>query len=136
MEISTKRLLIALFAADAAGGAVAVKHQLSGEPFGVGGSLDVRSPAVVTLWGTALSASITSLGVAAALYRLRPKALRVMGAMFAIGALSEPAFWGRRPCPRHGRLLLAAHVIIASALALGTGRTDRVEGPHQLTTAP
>jgi hypothetical protein len=127
MEITTKRLLIALFAVDAAGGAVAVNHRVSGEPFGVGGSLDVRNPAVVTLWGTALSAPITSLGLAAALYRHRPKALRVLGATFAIGALAEPAFWGRRPCPRYGRLLLAAHVIIASALAIDPARTHRAE---------
>jgi hypothetical protein len=94
--MSTKRLLLALFAVDAVGGAVAVKHRVPGEPFGVGGSLDVRSPAVVALWGTALSAPVTSLGLAAALYRRRPGALRIMGALFALGALSEPVFWGRR----------------------------------------
>ena len=71
------------------------------------------------LWGTALSAPITSFGLATALYRHRPEALRILGAMFAIGALSEPAFWGRRPCPRLGRMLLMVHVLIASALAIG-----------------
>ena len=97
VEITTKRLLITLLAVDAAGGAVAMKHRVAGEPFGIGGSLDVRNPAVVMLWGTALSAPITSLGLAAAMYRHRPEALRALGAMFALGGLSEPAFWGRRP---------------------------------------
>jgi hypothetical protein len=83
--LTTKRLLMALLAVDAAGGAVAVKHRVAGEPFGLGGSLDVRTPAVVVLWGTALSAPITSLGLAIALYRHRPGALRVLGAMFAMG---------------------------------------------------
>ena len=124
VETTPKRLLIALLAVDAAGGAVAMKHRVAGEPFGVGGSLDVRNPAVVVLWGTALSAPITSLGLATALYRHRPEALRVLGAMFAIGALSEPAFWGRRPCPWLGRMLLVAHVVIASALAIGPVGTD------------
>jgi hypothetical protein len=124
MTITTKRLLIALLAVDAAGGTVAVKNRVAGEPFGVGGSLDVRSPVVVALWGTALSAPIASLGLAIGLYRLRSEALRTMGALFAIGALSEPAFWGRRPCPRLGRMLLVAHVIIAGALAIGPIRTD------------
>jgi len=127
VEITTKRLLIALLAVDAAGGAVAMKHRVAGEPFGIGGSLDVRNPAVVMLWGTALSAPITSLGLATALYRHRPEALRVLGAMFAVGALSEPAFWGRRPCPQLGRMLLVAHVVIASALAIGPVANDRTE---------
>jgi hypothetical protein len=124
--ISTKRLLVAFLAVDAAGGAAAVRHRIVGEPLGIGGSLDVRNPAVLALWGTGLSAPIASLGLAAALYRRRPQALRMLGVMFAIGALSEPVFWGRRPCPRYGRLLLLAHVTIASALAInpeGTGRT-------------
>lgn len=127
MEVTTKRLLIALLAVDAAGGAVAMKYRVAGEPFGIGGSLDVRNPAVVMLWGTALSAPVTSLGLAAASHRRRPEALRVLGAMFAIGALSEPAFWGRRPCPRLGRMLLIAHVVIASALAIGQAGTNRAE---------
>jgi hypothetical protein len=120
-------MLIALLAVDSAGAAVATKHRVAGEPFGIGGSLDVRNPAVVVLWGTALSAPITSLGLAVALYRHRPGALRVLGAMFAIGALSEPAFWGRRPCPWLGRMLLMAHVLIASALAMGLVGTGRAE---------
>jgi hypothetical protein len=125
--ITTKRLLIALLAVDATGGAVAMKHRVAGEPFGVGASLDVRNPAVVVVWGTGLSAPITSLGLAAAMYRHRPGALRVLGAIFAIGALSEPAFWGRRPCPWFGRVLLLAHVVIASALAISPVGTDRTE---------
>jgi hypothetical protein len=136
MARRTKILLLALLAVDAVGGAVAVKHRVAGEPFGIGGSLDVRNPAVVALWGTALSAPITSLGLAVALSRHRPEVLRVMGAMFAVGALSEPAFWGRRPCPRHGRMLLVAHVIVATALAVGPARTVRADEPHQLTAAP
>ena len=136
MARTTKRLLLALLAVDAAGGAVAVKHRVAGEPFGIGGGLDVRNPAVVALWGTALSAPVASLGLAAALSRHRPEALRVLGAMFAVGALSEPAFWGRRPCPRHGRMLLVAHVIIASALAVGPARNGRADERHQLTAAP
>ena len=52
--MTTKRLLLALFAVDAAGAAVAVKHRVAGEPLGIGGSLDVRNPVVVALWGTAL----------------------------------------------------------------------------------
>lgn len=127
VEITTKRLLIALLAVDAAGGAVAMKHRVAGEPFGIGGSLDVRNPAVVVLWGTALSAPVTSLGLATALYRHRPGALRVLGAMFALGALSEPAFWGRRPCPWFGRMLIMAHVFIASALAIGPVGIDGAE---------
>lgn len=127
VEITTKQLLIALLAVDSAGGVVAVRHHVAGEPFGVGGSLDVRNPAVVMLWGTALSAPVTSLGLAFALYRHRPEALRVLGAMFAIGALSEPAFWGRRTCPRLGRVLLVAHVAIGGALAIRSVGTDRAE---------
>jgi hypothetical protein len=114
MEITAKRLLIALLTVDAAGGA----------------SLDVRNPAVVVLWGTALSAPIASLGLATAVYRHRPEALRVLGAMFALGALSEPVFWGRRPCPRLGRMLLVTHVLVATALAIGPVGTDPT-GDHR-----
>jgi hypothetical protein len=127
VEITTKRLLIALLAVNATGGVVAMKHRVAGEPFGIGASLDVRNPAVVVLWGTALSAPITSLGLATALYRRRPEALWMLAAMFAIGALSEPAFWGRRPCPRFGRVLLMAHVVIAIALAIRPAGTDPPE---------
>jgi hypothetical protein len=116
--ITTKRLLVALLAVDAVGGAVAIKNRVAGEPLGFGGSLDVRNPLVVAFWGTALSAPFTSLALAVALYRLRPEALRILGAAFAIGALSEPAFWGRRPCPRLGRMLLVAHVVIAGAMTI------------------
>jgi hypothetical protein len=106
-----------------------MKHRVAGEPFGIGASFDVRNPAVVVLWGTALSAPITSLGLATALYRHRPEALRMLAAIFAIGALSEPAFWGRRSCPRFGRMLLMAHVVIAGALAIGPVGTSRAEDP-------
>jgi hypothetical protein len=128
VEITTNRLLLALLAVDAMGAAVAMKHRITGEPFGIGASLDVRNPAVVVLWGTALSAPVTSLGLAAVLYRHRPEALRVLAAMFAMGALSEPAFWGRRPCPLFGRMLLMAHVVIAGALAIGPVGTGQGEG--------
>jgi hypothetical protein len=120
MTITTKRLVIAFLAVDTAGGAVAIKNRLAGEPLGFGGSLDVRNPLVFALWGTALSAPLASLGLTVALYRLRPEALRMMGGAFAIGALSEPAFWGRRQCPLIGRILLVAHVIIAGAMAIGS----------------
>jgi hypothetical protein len=128
VAITTKRLLLALLTVDATGAAVAIKHRIVGEPFGIGASLDVRNPAVVVLWGTALSAPITSLGLATVLYRYRPEALRVLAAVFAIGALSEPAFWGRRPCPLFGRMLLMVHVGIASALVVGPVGIDRAEG--------
>lgn len=127
VTITTKRLLIALLAVDAAGAAVAIKNDLAGEPLGFGGSLDVRNPLVVALWGTALSAPITSLGLAVALYRRRPDALRILGAAFAIGALSEPLFWGRRPCPRIGRMLIFAHVVFAGAMAIATRRVASID---------
>ena len=125
MAISTKRLLVALLAVDAAGGAVAIRHRVAGEPLGMGGSLDVHHPAVLVLWGTGLSAPIASLALATILYRRRPDMLRVLGALFALGALSEPVFWGRRPCPRIGRALVVAHVAIAAALAVGPDLTER-----------
>ena len=54
MANTTERLMVAFLAVDAAGAAIAIRHRVAGEPFGVGGSLDVRRPAVVALWGTAL----------------------------------------------------------------------------------
>jgi hypothetical protein len=131
MAISTKRLLVAFLAVDAAGGAVAITHRVAGEPLGMGGSLDVRHPAVLALWGTGLSAPLASLALAPILYLRRPEALRVLGALFAVGALSEPVFWGRRPCPRLGRVLLVAHVAIATALAVEPGRNGRSEDDMQ-----
>ena len=41
VEITTKRRLIALLAVDAAGGAVAMKHRVAGQPFGIGASLEI-----------------------------------------------------------------------------------------------
>jgi len=128
MRITTRRLLIGLLAVDTAGGAVAIKNRVAGEPLGIGGSLDVSNPMVVALWGTALSAPISSLGLAAVLYRFRPQALRIMGAAFAVGALLEPAFWGRRPCPPSGRILLMAHVLIGAVMAIGPIREDELVG--------
>ena len=119
MAISTKALLVSIVVVDTAGATVAVRHRVAGEPFGRGGSLDVRHPVVLALWGTGLSAPIASLALAPVVYHRRPALLRVMGALFAVGALSEPVFWGRRPCPRVGRVLLLAHVAIGTALALG-----------------
>jgi hypothetical protein len=50
--------------------------------------------------------------------------LRVLAVVFAAGALAEPVFWGRRPCPRSARVLLVAHVGLALILAvLSTGPT-------------
>ena len=123
MTIATGALLSALFVVDAAGAVVAVRHRIAGEPFGIGGSLDVRRPAVLTLWGSGLSAPIASLVAAAALLASRPGALRFVGALFALGGLAEPVLWGRRPCPRRGRVLLVAHVAIATSLAaVASGR--------------
>jgi len=115
MRPSTSRLVAALVAVDTAGAILAVRHRVAGEPLGFGRSLDVRHPAVLAMWGTGLSAPLASLIVAVAMIR-RPAALRVLGAAFALGAMSEPVFWGRRPCPGYGRALLLAHVIIAGAL--------------------
>jgi hypothetical protein len=117
---SPDKVLAALVAVDAAGALVAMRHRIAGEPLGFGGSLDVRHPAVVALWGTALSAPIASLVVAVALSRRDPRMLRVLGALFAAGGLAEPVFWGRRPCPRHARALLTAHVALAGVLAVGS----------------
>jgi len=124
MAISTKALLVSIVAVDAAGATVAVRHRVAGEPLGRGGSLDVRHPVVLALWGTGLSAPIASLALAPVVYHRRPALLRVMGALFAVGALSEPVFWGRRPCPRVGRVLLVAHVAIGTALAFGVDRAE------------
>jgi hypothetical protein len=118
------RLVAALTAVDTAGAVVAARHRIAGEPFGMGRSLDVRRPAVLFFWGSGLSAPFASLLVAALLVRRSSTALRVMGAMFAFGALSEPAFWGSRPCPRHARVLLAIHVAIGLALAATAAAPD------------
>ena len=128
MAISTKALLVSIVAVDTAGATVAVRHRVAGEPFGRGGSLDVRHPVVLALWGTGLSAPIASLVLAPVVHHRRPALLRVMGALFAVGALSEPVFWGRRPCPRVGRVLLMAHVAIGSALAVGADRAEHADG--------
>ncbi len=113
-----------------------MKHCVAGEPLGIGGSLDVRNPAVVVFWGTALSAPITLLGLATSLERHRPQALRILGPIFALGGLSEPAFWGRRPCPLLGRVLLVAHVVLASALAFGPVGTDELTPASMESTHP
>jgi hypothetical protein len=131
MAISTKTLLVSILAVDTAGATVAVRHRVAGEPFGRGGSFDVRHPTVLTLWGTGLSAPIASLALAPIVYHRRPALLRVMGALFAVGALSEPVFWGRRPCPLLGRVLLVAHVAIGTALALGPDRTEHINDEMQ-----
>ncbi len=117
MTRAPDKVLAALVAVDAAGALVAIRHRVAGEPLGFGGSLDVRHPAVVALWGTALSAPIASLLLAVVLSRRDPRMLRVLGALFAAGGLVEPVFWGRRPCPRHGRALLTAHVALGAVLA-------------------
>src|SRR4051794_37227661 len=111
-------LLATLIVGNLCAGAIAVRHGVRGEPLGVGGSLDVRRPLVVACWGTGLSAPFASLVLAVALRRRGPNSLRALAALFAAGALVEPVFWGRRPCPRSGKALLWLHVGVATTLAL------------------
>jgi hypothetical protein len=40
--------------------------------------------------------------------------------VFALGALSEPVVWGRRPCPWPARVGVMGHVVLAAALSLPT----------------
>jgi hypothetical protein len=109
------KVLGSLVAVDTVGAVVAHRHRVGGEPFGVGGGLDVRNPAVLFFWGSGLSAPVVSLIAAAAAHR-HPRVLRVLAVVF--GALAEPVFWGRRPCPRSARVLLVAHVGLALILAV------------------
>jgi hypothetical protein len=130
MAVRRGRLLGALVAVDAAGALVAARHGVAGEPFGFGGSFDVRRPSVLVLWGSALSAPGLGLAGAVLAGRRAPGAVRVAGAVFAVGAMSEPAFWGRRPCPWYGRVLLWVHVSLGVVLALAPmgdapARSDR-----------
>jgi hypothetical protein len=113
-------LLGGLAVADALGAAVAHRHGVAGEPLGLepGRRLDVHRPAVVAMWGTGLSAPLWSLPAAVVAERRRSGAFRVFGTAWAAGALSEPVFWGRRPCPKVGRLAVLAHVGLALALAV------------------
>lgn len=116
-------VVAALVAVDLVGAVTAWRHRVAGEPLGVGGSLDVRRPLVLALWGSGLSAPLFSLALALAVRR-RPER-RVLGALFALGALSEPIFWGRRPCPRGGRMVLLGHFALATTIAVLDGPTDR-----------
>jgi hypothetical protein len=109
-------VLAGLVGVDLAGAAVAQRNRVAGEPLGVGASLDVTRPMTLTLWGSGLSAPLISLGALVA-FRRHPSIPRIMGVLFALGALAEPAFWGRRGLPRYGRPLLFAHVTLAGALA-------------------
>lgn len=118
-SVTTARwCLSALVALDLAGAAVAARHRIAGEPFGVGASLDPRSPAVSAFWGTGLSAPLVSLAMATAAAVRRPELLRPAGALFALGALSEPVIWGRRPCPWSGRAGVIGHVLLALVMSL------------------
>ena len=108
----------ALVAVDLAGAALAARHRIDGEPLGVGSSLDPRSPAVSAFWGTGLSAPLVALATVAAVAVRRPALLRPAGALFALGALSEPVMWGRRPCPWSGRVGVIAHVLLAVVMCL------------------
>lgn len=108
----------ALVALDLAGAAIAARHRIAGEPLGVGASLDPRSPAVSVFWGTGLSAPLFSLAMVSAAAVRRPELLRPAGALFAVGALSEPVIWGRRPCPRSGRAGVIGHVLLALVMSL------------------
>jgi hypothetical protein len=109
--------LPALLVVDLVGAVVAHRNDVRGEPLGVGRSLDVRRPAVLLLWGTGLSPPLLSLPVTAVVSRW-PGRLRVLAALFAVGGMMEPLFWGRRPCPRHARVLVNAHVSLATALVV------------------
>lgn len=120
-------ILTALALVDGTGAVVARRHRIVGEPLGVGTVLDVRRPAVLVFWGTGLSAPLASFVAAAMLLRRSPTALRVLGALFAAGAMAEPVFWGRRPCPRYARALLVLHV--ALGLALAGGAPEREASP-------
>ena len=118
MTSLSSRLLAALIGVDAVGATIAVRRDVRGEPFGIGASLDVRTPAVLVFWGSGLSAPLASLAGAAVARRIWPRGLRTLGVVFAVGALSEPVFWGRRPCSLVGRVVLVLHVLLAAAIAV------------------
>ena len=122
-------LLPALLGVDLVGAVVAHRNDVRGEPLGVGRSLDVRRPGVVLLWGTGLSPPLLSLPVAAVVSRW-PSRLRVLAALFAVGGMMEPVFWGRRPCPLHARVLVAAHVSLATILAVVANPPAVVASPR------
>jgi len=111
------------------------RNDLRGEPLGVGGSLDVRRPEVLLLWGTGLSPPLLSLALAALMSR-RPRRLRVLAVLFAVGGTMEPVFWGRRRCPWHARALVAAHVTLATALAVVSSRPAMVAAPRSYVPLP
>jgi hypothetical protein len=117
VKVSRSRLLAALVTVDAGGAVVAARHQIAGEPFGFGASFDVRRPSVLIFWGSGLSAPLATLLIAVAVHRRYPAVVRALGGLFAMGGLSEPVFWGRRPCPWQGRALVSAHVALAAKLA-------------------
>ncbi len=108
----------ALVTLDLAGAVVAARHRIAGEPFGVGASLDPRSPTVSAFWGTGLSAPLVALAMVAAAAVHKPALLRPAGALFALGALSEPVMWGRRPCPWSARVAVVGHVLLALVMSL------------------
>lgn len=108
----------ALVILDLAGAAVAARHRIAGEPLGVGSSLDPQSAVVSAFWGTGLSAPLVSLAMATAAAVRRPALLRPAGAVFALGALSEPVMWGRRPCPWSARAGVIGHVLLALVMSL------------------
>ena len=112
------KLLAGLLVVDAVGAVVAVRHRVAGEPFGIGGSLDVRRPTVLIFWGSGHSAPLVSLAGALVLRRRWPSVLRALGVVFAAGALCEPVFWGRRSCSLLGRLVLVVHFVLAVGLAV------------------
>jgi len=64
-----ERIRTALLVVDVLGAVVAYRHDLRGEPLGSGGDVDVRRPAVLALWGTALSPPLVALPIAVALRR-------------------------------------------------------------------
>jgi hypothetical protein len=112
-----RALLIGLAVVDLIGASVAQRHRVAGEPLGIGARLDVRRPMVLVLWGSGLSAPLWSLPAAAFAERARPGSIRLFAVAWAAGALCEPVFWGRRPCPVLGRLAVGLHVLLALVLA-------------------
>ena len=107
----------ALVILDLAGAGVAARRRIAGEPFGVGSTLDPQSAVVSAFWGTGLSAPLISLATTTAAALRRPALLRPAGALFALGALSEPVVWGRRPCPWPARAGVIGHVLLALVMS-------------------
>jgi hypothetical protein len=117
------RLALAATTIDVVGAAVAIRHDLPGEPLGIRLPPSIPRPVELALWGTAVSAPfVTDAGLAilaAADVRRHPAAaaaITALGILRLAGLAAEPATWGRRR-PRSAVLLSAAHVPLALAIA-------------------